>query len=893
MANAPVISNNNLVRYFRWIVSLFNQYESSMDISSKQKAKLILRNSSVLLRGEAGAAVEAIPLDENGVYALEQSYLESIENLFPEERELFPQLRYIRDLLEELIAAIENSKQKVAEILNELRGIYNTPNSTGSGPLIAELMEKSRVGDSYKRHLYELANYLKPGYDHVKIFPLPEESARRSITAQITNVLDIVALQNEAMLEATQIVEKIKRPAVVHSVRQQGIEKISGINSITLKNLRKRGFNNVYDIIEKERKLENVEGVGKITARKISRGAKLIYNDVARRLTLQLDPESLSRDKVRLLAVVNAAITVQRNRPTGLQMENWSKLRTLFETKTVECLVWESPTGELERIVQQSIAELESFDTLFGKISDYTTQLSAKNFLSKHSAEIYSYLISIGVLHEDEQKTQGFIDKTLADEIKGLTLYLDKLNATLRPYQEFGTRYILNQKRVLIGDEMGLGKTLQSIAAMQHLSELGNTHFLVICPLPVLVNWQREVERFSSLNAYKLHGKDASWAKKEWMKSGGVAITTYESVRNLKLNYSMGEKFQGEGQARPALVVVDEAHFIKNPNTIRTRAVLSYIRPAEYLIMLSGTPLENNLNEFRTLLGYAQSDLSITASDDQPQKFREQIGPVYLRRNREDVLKELPKLIDQYEWIDFSDEDMEYYKAAVEVGSWHDMRRAALLAKEESSKIQRLKEIAEDAKHNGRKMLIFTYYRESLSVIEEVMRPYNCYTPIHGGIAATDRQGIIDDYSEDPKSAVLIAQISSGGTGLNIQAASVVVIVEPQVKPSIEEQAISRAYRMGQANVVTVHRLNSAESIDERMVEILKGKDKLAQDFSKVSEAAKLDDSIVISESSSVEIGSKTIKNFIAEERERLGIITKPLGSDPNFDPEEFNKYSF
>ncbi len=133
-------------------------------------------------------------------------------------------------------------------------------------------------------------------------------------------------------------------------------------------------------------------------------------------------------------------------------------------------------------------------------------------------------------------------------------IYVDALRAVLRPYQEFGVRYILRQGNVLLGDEMGLGKTVQAIAAMVSLNALGATHFMVVCPASVLVNWRREIEQFSALPVTVIRGEDHA-ALLAWREKGGAAVTTYESISR----FALPEDF------RFSMLVADEAHYAKNP----------------------------------------------------------------------------------------------------------------------------------------------------------------------------------------------------------------------------------------------------------------------------------------------------------------------------------------
>ena len=147
------------------------------------------------------------------------------------------------------------------------------------------------------------------------------------------------------------------------------------------------------------------------------------------------------------------------------------------------------------------------------------------------------------------------------------------MKSSLRGYQEFGAKYAIAQKYTLIGDEMGLGKTVEAIAAIAHLQAKGGKYFFVVCPASVLVNWFREILKHSHLNAYKIHGDDKRLYLQEWQKNGGVAITTYETLKTIdvtKLSYL-------------SMLIVDEAHYAKNHSAQRTQAIIALTKMCLYV----------------------------------------------------------------------------------------------------------------------------------------------------------------------------------------------------------------------------------------------------------------------------------------------------------------------
>jgi len=440
-------------------------------------------------------------------------------------------------------------------------------------------------------------------------------------------------------------------------------------------------------------------------------------------------------------------------------------------------------------------------------------------------------ILSPGVLGNSDS-VYG-LPEHLASKVQDECFFPDGLLCTLRRYQEWGVKYILHQHRVLLGDEMGLGKTIQAIAAMVSLKNTGATHFMVVCPAGVVTNWCREIAKHSLLKPIKIHGNGKLSAFRSWLSLGGVAVTTYETVASLNLEEGM--KF--------SLLVVDEAHYIKNPTAKRTKNTLNLSLHFERLLFMTGTALENKVDEMIWLISILQPQIANQAKSiafmSSANQFREAVSPVYYRRKRKDVLTELPDLIETQNWCTLNPKEEEVYENAILDGNYQESRRVSWSVDDLSlsSKATRLREIIEEAKADGRKILIFSFFLDTIRKIHDFLGDI-CLNPINGSVTPQRRQEIIDEFEKAPEGTVLIAQINSGGTGLNIQAASVVVICEPQFKPSIENQAISRSYRMGQSRNVLVYRLLCENTIDEHITSILEEKQKIFDAFADKSVAA-------------------------------------------------------
>ncbi len=492
--------------------------------------------------------------------------------------------------------------------------------------------------------------------------------------------------------------------------------------------------------------------------------------------------------------------------------------------------------------------------TQYQSIVKQSKELSWAHFTSD-SVAFFNLLEKVAPKLIQEDTTVYGLPEDLALAIQNEPIHTQGLKCTLRRYQEWGVKYALHQKRVLLGDEMGLGKTVQAIAVMVSLRNTGGHHFVVVCPASVITNWCREIEKMSDLPVTRVHGADRAEALQYWKENGGVAVTTYETTEH----FTLGEKYKF------SMLVVDEAHYIKNPEAQRSKNVRNICNHAQNILFMTGTALENRVSEMVTLMevlspAVAGGVRGMEFLSSAPE-FREKIAPVYYRRRRADVLKELPDLIENIDWCTISGEEEKCYNDAILSGNFAAARRVSWNVSDlkNSSKANRLLEIVEDAKEDGRKVIVFSFFLDTIAKVTALLGDA-CMEPINGSVPPARRQEIIDEFDKAPAGSVLAAQIQSGGTGLNIQSASVVVLCEPQFKPSIENQAVSRAYRMGQTRNVLVHRLLCDETVDERISELLKSKQEIFDAFA--------DESSVGTES--LEIDEKTFGSIMEEEKKRI-----------------------
>ena len=469
------------------------------------------------------------------------------------------------------------------------------------------------------------------------------------------------------------------------------------------------------------------------------------------------------------------------------------------------------------------------------------SEAAALEDFKKNGAAYYALIERLTGTGKERELIYSSIPAQLAEEIDAFDLDTSGFQGDLRAYQGFGARYILTLGRVLLGDEMGLGKTIQAIAAMAHLYAADpESRFLVVCPASVMVNWCREITKFSVIPARLLHGAMLEDSLDSWIRRGGAAVTNYESLSKI-----IGAV---DGQMKIDMLVIDEAHYIKNPEAKRTKYIHSLEDESERILMMTGTPLENKVDEMCELIGFVRPDLvkeiRSNAGMRHVPEFREILAPVYLRRQRDMVLDELPPLTIEEEWCAMTPSDRAAYMAEVQGGNFMGMRRVSFLQEdmETSSKAIRLKELCDLAMEEGRKVIVYSFFRDTIRKVIRLLGGTADGTvaggttagsaaggmvvgSITGGTPVEERQDLIDRFTETPGGAVLVSQVQAGGTGLNIQAAGIVIFCEPQIKPSLEWQALSRVYRMGQVQNVLVYHLLCENTVDEAVRAILARKE--------------------------------------------------------------------
>lgn len=421
-----------------------------------------------------------------------------------------------------------------------------------------------------------------------------------------------------------------------------------------------------------------------------------------------------------------------------------------------------------------------------------------------------------------QARLSGSLDADLLRRLNDFPLDDSLLNPSrpLRGYQIIAARFTLVADRGLLGDDMGLGKTVEAIAAIAHaMAAEGRTHHIVVCPAVLIDNWLREITvatRGVAAHAHREPGRDDAY--RAWLHRGGILLVSYSQA------HLLAERIAGD---RPVIgfLVADEAHRAKHPGARQSRATRELAERAQRVLLMSGTLMENRAEEIIRLTELARPDSGRALRQrfgngqdayHRHMEFREALSTFYLRRTREQVLSELPPV----ELLDESiDVGVLARRAAYEHLRRRDYKNAQIALTTtggtDNAKIIRLADILEESAAQNAKVLVFSEYTSVLGLARKAVHgPVFMFT---GATAAGKRPQVINAFNAVEGFAVMLCQIQTGGEGLNLHHASRIVLVEPQIKPGTEIQAIGRAHRMGQTRTVSVHRLTATDGIDERI----------------------------------------------------------------------------
>lgn len=454
------------------------------------------------------------------------------------------------------------------------------------------------------------------------------------------------------------------------------------------------------------------------------------------------------------------------------------------------------------------------------------------------------------IAHIDKKYSEGKESKTL-DSIVKTSLY---------PYQKEAVLAAVKAGRYLIADDMGLGKTIQAVAVAELMKkELGIESVLIVCPTSLKYQWKTEIEKFTSRGAQVVEGLRPQ-RDTQYRAGGFYKIASYNSAtRDIDLIH----------RCHYDLIVLDEAQRIKNWKTQTAQTIKRLESP--YALVLTGTPLENRLEELHSLvefvdpykLGLLARFLyrhQVTDAGGKVTGYKnlnqigESISSICIRRTKKEVLKELPERIDKTIMVDVTPEQMEIHNEHYEtvsrlVRKW---RRSGFLSESDrqrlmislnsmrmvsnstyildqesrhDTKIGELMGILDDLfASGGEKIVIFSQWERMTRLIsQELDRRSVAYQNLHGGVPSAKRKELLNRFRTDPECRVFLST-DAGGVGLNLQHASYLFNMDCPWNPAVLEQRIGRVHRLGQERPVTITYFISKGTIEERMLSLLQFK---------------------------------------------------------------------
>jgi len=448
----------------------------------------------------------------------------------------------------------------------------------------------------------------------------------------------------------------------------------------------------------------------------------------------------------------------------------------------------------------------------------------------------------------------------------------ENLQAELRPYQLRGYEWMVKNSKLgfgsLIADDMGLGKTLQVITLLLKFKQEGafvKNKALIVVPTTLLTNWQKEINRFAPDLTFQIyHGTKRKLEIKDTENPIDLVITTYGTVRSdadvfKKLNWYC--------------VAIDEAQNIKNPDTEQTKAIKNL--KSDIKIAMSGTPVENRLSEFWSILDFTNKGylgnlskftneftkpIQLEHNQEKLQIFKKITAPFLLRRVKTDksIISDLPDKIENNHYTNLSKEQAALYESVVQqslkdIEENEGIARKGLVLKlmtalkqignhpyqylnkgkkalEESGKAQMLIELLENIQEANEKVLIFTQYREMGKLLVEFIKDRFWVEPLflHGGIDRKQRDTLVERFQKNRSDSIFILSLKAGGTGLNLTQGNHVIHFDLWWNPAVENQATDRAFRIGQTKNVMVYRFINQGTMEEKIDAMIRSKKDLA-----------------------------------------------------------------
>ncbi|AKS35894.1 SNF2-related protein [Mycolicibacterium goodii] len=549
------------------------------------------------------------------------------------------------------------------------------------------------------------------------------------------------------------------------------------------------------------RLLTQVPGVDIATAQAVQAGAQVMADRIRTTTRLRLDRESEA--DTALLA--DLLVLIKATPPAKQLRRILPRVRARVEA-----------TDGNGRRRGAEAPPAEQPDPLLDKVADLIERIECARKpdvdvwagYRRDGAEVDRLLMEFASGTTDVDAAQGFVGAAVAEEASAIDLDRSLLRTELRGYQVFGAQYAAARRRVLLCDELGLGKTLQALAVAAHLAAAETMrHTLVICPAHTGIHWAEEAVRHTWLTPLEIRGRRREERLAEWKDKGGLAIVTFGALAKITL------------PERPGLVIVDEAHLLRDPKSDRARAVRNVLTAEDRVLFLSGVSLHNRIDGFRHLADFLQPDVAgkvpPNAGAQGSIAFRRTADRVYLRRDYRDVVDELPQRISTDEWVRLTGADRVRYRRAVTGGNFSAIRQAAWPSgtPAASAKLDRLIELTNEAHLDGARVLVVSHFQGVLEVIRKAL-PGTVFGPLDDSVP--DRQAMLDAFATARGPATLLALLDAGPFDLRqLTTPLVAIVTEPQWQPRAERRMIGRTQRLSDLHTVRVHRLLARGSIDE------------------------------------------------------------------------------
>jgi superfamily II DNA or RNA helicase len=479
-----------------------------------------------------------------------------------------------------------------------------------------------------------------------------------------------------------------------------------------------------------------------------------------------------------------------------------------------------------------------------------------------HDVRCYDDTITFIAEVRDQLNLKKLINKAFSNGI-GSKAFEKLLKAPLYPYQRKGALFAARAGRSLIADDMGLGKTIQAIAAVEILARfVGLERVLIVSPTSLKHQWKQEIEKFCDRSVEVVEG---SLAKREalYNTDSFYKITNYDVIHR---------DFELIRNWVPEMIILDEAQRIKNWKTRRAQSVKKL--DSRYAIVLTGTPLENRLEELHSIVEFVDrfrlgpmfrflaehqhvDNVGKVIGYHNLSKIAESLEPILVRRTKHEVLKELPDRLDKNYFVPMTKEQMKHHEENGEivariVAKW---RRFGFLSETDQRRLmialQNMRMSCNSTYLLDKKTDYGVKADELVSVLEETFeRPdtkavvfsqwlgthellvnrlessSRDYVLFHGGIAGTKRKDLIKQFKNDPKCRVFLST-DAGGVGLNLQNASTVINMDLPWNPAVLEQRIGRIHRLGQHQPVRVVNFIAQGTIEHGMLSLLSFKQSL------------------------------------------------------------------